>query len=85
MGRHFGEHRWFFGRKPWAVEVRGVEAETELLSLPDGLDFLFRPVAAGWIKYESLVDGTLSLEDLADLNQALDVFHENEQRQQKQE
>jgi hypothetical protein len=37
-------------------------------------------VLAGCIKYESLLDGTLGLEDVALLNDALDVQAENERR-----
>lgn len=39
-----------------------------------------RPVLAGCCKYESLVDGTLGLEDVARMNEALDVREENEAR-----
>lgn len=35
---------------------------------------------AGCIQYESLLDGTLGLEDVALLNDALDVRDENERR-----
>jgi len=45
-----------------------------------GEDWLFRPVIAGCCKYEALLDGTLSLEDVATLNEALDVQAENEKR-----
>jgi len=34
----------------------------------------------GLIKYESLIDGTLSIEDVALLNEALTVKFENEER-----
>jgi hypothetical protein len=34
------------------------------------------------IKFESLLDGTLSLNDVADLNDALDVQDENQRRLQ---
>jgi len=37
-------------------------------------------VLAGCCKYESLLDGTLGLEDIALLNDALDVQQENERR-----
>lgn len=36
------------------------------------------PVLAGMCKYESLVDGTLSIEDVALLNDALAVKADNE-------
>lgn len=39
-----------------------------------------RPVLAGKCRYESLKDGTLDLEDIALLNEALDVQAENERR-----
>lgn len=48
--------------------------------MADGEDWLFRPVLAGLCRFESVVDGTLSLGDLADLNEALDVRAENERR-----
>ncbi len=39
-----------------------------------------RPVLRGMCKYESLKDGTLSLLDIAIMNEALDVQDENERR-----
>lgn len=39
-----------------------------------------RPVLRGVCRYESLLDGTLDLCDLAFLNDALDVQDENERR-----
>lgn len=48
--------------------------------MPDGEDWLMRPVSRGLCKYESLIDCTLSLEDLARMNDALDVQDENEKR-----
>lgn len=50
------------------------------MSLPGGEDYLLRPVIKGMCKYESLKDGTLSLFDVALMNDALDVQHENERR-----
>lgn len=51
--------------------------------MPEEEDWLLRPVIEGAIKYESLLDGTLDLEDIARLNDALDVKVENEQRYQE--
>lgn len=48
--------------------------------MPEGEDWLLRPVFAGCIKYESLIDGTLDLADVALLNDALDVQAENQER-----
>lgn len=39
-----------------------------------------RPVDKGYCRYESLVDGTLDLGDVALMNDALDVRTENERR-----
>jgi len=43
-------------------------------------DWLMRPVLSHLVGYESLKDGTLDLEDIALLNEALDVQAENEYR-----
>lgn len=51
--------------------------------MPHGEDWLLRPVNEGWCKYESLKDGTLDLEDIARMNDALDVRSENERRYRK--
>ena len=51
--------------------------------MPDGEDYLMRPVLAGLCKYESLKDGTLDLADIAKMNDALDVKYENENRYRK--
>lgn len=48
------------------------------MSLPDGMDYLMRPVLAKMCLYESLVNGSLDLADVALLNDALDVQGENE-------
>lgn len=43
-------------------------------------EWLFRPVLAGMLKAESLVDGTVDLEYVAALNEVLDVQYENQRR-----
>ena len=43
-------------------------------------DWLLRPVLRGLCRYESVRDGTLTLEDIALLNELLDVEAENEYR-----
>lgn len=50
--------------------------------MSNGEDWLLRPVLHKLCKYESLIDGTLSLADVADLNELLDVKAENERRYQ---
>lgn len=49
----------------------------------DDEDWLLRPVVEGMCLYESLLDGTLNLEDVAKMNDALDVRAENERRFRK--
>ena len=44
------------------------------------MDWLMRPVLAGCCRYESLLDGTLNLVDIARMNDSLDVRDENERR-----
>lgn len=48
--------------------------------MPNGMDFLLRPVSRGWCRYESLKDGTLDMVDLADMNDAISVMEENARR-----
>lgn len=51
--------------------------------MPDGEDWLMRPVLEGCCLYESLINCTLDLADIARLNDALDVKFENEERLRK--
>jgi hypothetical protein len=44
----------------------------------DGEDWVMRPAVEGVCRYESLKDGTLDLEDVARMNDALDVKQSNE-------
>ncbi|MGI4812801.1 MAG: DUF6889 family protein [Janthinobacterium lividum] len=53
------------------------------MRLPDGEDWLMRPVIEGLCKYESLKDGTLDLEDFMRMNDALNVRDENNMRLQE--
>ena len=46
--------------------------------MPGGEDWMLRPVMAGMCRYESLKDGTLSLADIALMNDALNVKMDNE-------
>lgn len=50
------------------------------MTLPDGEDFLMRPVLRGVYRMESLLDGTLDLGHVALANAALDAQDENERR-----
>lgn len=49
----------------------------------DDEDWVMRPVLEGLCRYESLKDATLDLEDVAKMNEALDVRNENEHRYRK--
>ena len=49
----------------------------------DDEDWVMRPVLEGMCSYESLKDCTLDLEDIARMNEALDVKIENENRYRK--
>jgi hypothetical protein len=51
--------------------------------MPDSEDWLVRPVREGMCSYESLKNGLLDLEDIARMNDALDVGIENETRYRK--
>jgi len=42
-----------------------------------------RPVMQGMCKYESLIDGTLELEDIVLMNEAIDIREENHYRIRK--
>lgn len=46
--------------------------------MPNQEDWLLRPVIKGMCKYESIIDGTLDLADIALMNDALDVVADNE-------
>lgn len=49
----------------------------------DNEDWIMRPVLEGMCRYESLKDCSLDLEDVAKMNDALDVKIENENRYRK--
>jgi hypothetical protein len=48
--------------------------------MPGDEDWLMAPVLAGLCRYESLIDGTLGVADLARMHDALAVRAENERR-----
>lgn len=53
------------------------------MTLPDGMDYLMRPVLRGMCRYESLTDASLSLCDIALMNEALDAHDENAWRSEE--
>jgi hypothetical protein len=46
--------------------------------MSDGTDWVMRPVLARMCNYESLLDGTIGLADVARMNEALDVQEYNQ-------
>lgn len=46
-------------------------------------DWLMRPVLEGMCRYESLINCTIDITDIARMNEALDVRAENEERYRK--
>lgn len=52
----------------------------ELAKMPNGEDWLLIPVHEGMCRYESLIDGTLDLSDIAKMNDSLLVRAENKER-----
>jgi hypothetical protein len=51
--------------------------------MPDGLDWLLRPVVKRMCLYESLKNGAIDLADIAIMNDAMDVMAENQQIAQR--
>lgn len=52
--------------------------------MPGDEDWLMAPVLEGMCRYESLKDGTLDLEDIARMNDALMVRADNQELARKQ-
>lgn len=48
--------------------------------MEDGEDWLLRPVLRGLCKYESIITPGLSLQDIALMNEAIDIEAENQYR-----
>lgn len=55
----------------------------EFVSMAEGEDWLLRPVRAGMCLYESLKNGAVNLNDIALMNESLDVEAENRYRLHK--
>lgn len=60
--------------------MTGVVSRVTLAQMSDGTDFLMRPVLRGMCLYESLKNGSVSLGDVARMNDAIDVEGENFRR-----
>lgn len=76
MGGHPGEPGPFLAKKPGGIPRAAEWGDDDAfgyLRLPDGLDWLLRPWVEGRCHYESLLDGTLDLKDIAIMNDALDL------------
>jgi hypothetical protein len=48
--------------------------------MAEGYDWAMRPWSRGLLPYRELLDGSVSLVDIARMNEALDVQQENEHR-----
>lgn len=48
--------------------------------MSNGRDWLYRPVRMGMCSVEALLDGTVDLDIVADMNEALDTAEENQSR-----
>ena len=59
-------------------------SQVAFIGMEDKEDWVLRPVMRGLCKYESLLDGTVGLVDVALLNEALDVEAENQYRWQQE-
>lgn len=46
--------------------------------MPDNEDYFLEPVRRGYCRYESLVDGTLDLADIAKMNDHIAMTADNE-------
>src|SRR5690606_9494257 len=69
----------FYSRTPYQPGRRESRSPAGgWLTLPGGEDWLLAPVRARMCLYESLKDGTLGLEDIALMNDALAVAADNE-------
>jgi hypothetical protein len=51
--------------------------------MSEGIDWIFRPLERGWCRYESYLDGTLHIADVALMCDAIDVLEENQMRVEK--
>ena len=67
-------------RRPDFRPVMGQSIQYQPVALPDNEDWFWRPVAEHLCLAESLLDGTLRIEDVAKFNDILDVRQENEAR-----
>lgn len=55
----------------------------EPVSMPDGEDWLMRPVLEGCCQYVWLIDGSVGLADIARMNDAITVRDENQRRMER--
>ena len=60
------------------------EGAATFVRMSTGEDWLFRPALRRLCLFESLVDGTLDLEMVATMNEAVDVMDANQRRAEAQ-
>ena len=71
---------YFDVQRPDLGRAHSPSIRFEPVFLPDAMDWLYRPMMRGLCRYESLVDGTLHIEDVAEMNAVLDATDENQRR-----
>lgn len=82
MASASGESRKFFSRTAYISDRKAPGGITWAI-LPGGEDLLLYPVIRGMCKYESLLDGSLDLADIALMNDALAVQADNQAKAQR--
>lgn len=80
MARDPTERCKFFVRRVAGWISRRPEPSSELVAMVNEEDWLWRPVIRGMIRAEALIDPKVSLDFIADCNDALDVQDENDYR-----
>jgi hypothetical protein len=80
MGGHRRQSRKFYARERFNCPPQSdIDfSEVKWATIPGGEEWVIKPVKAGLVKYESLLDGTVGLDDIALLNDFLMVESVNE-------
>ena len=71
---------YFDVERPTFRPAGGRRTDFDPVMLPNDMDWFWRPMMRGLCRYESLVDGTMHIEDVATMNAVLDAADENQHR-----
>ena len=74
---------FFAVEQPEFVETYVDGADFRPATMPNGTDWLYRPALRSLCTYTDLRDGTLHIDDVAEMNNLLDVADENQRRAHK--